>query len=158
MRRSLVILLVLAGSGCAHRPAWEIARDIRNVSEPPGQDFWQSPQETLRRGAGDCEDVAILLWWLLREAGVKDGRVVFGRLHAFMPQYPHAWVEIGKGVNAIIMDPAMELIIPRAMLDYFAYYEIKDNAIWHARAWWFTARTGITGFNKDYEKPLIAPR
>ena len=157
MRQLLIILLVLAASGCAHRSAWEIARDIRNVSEPPGQDFWQSPEETLKCGAGDCEDKAILLWWLLREAGVKDGRVVFGRLHAFMPEYPHAWVELGKGMNAIIMDPAMELIIPRYMLDFLAYYEVKNNPIWRARAWWFTARTGIEGFNTDYERARIAP-
>ena len=99
----------------------------------------------------------MLLWWLLREAGMKDARVVFGRLHAFMPQCPHAWVELGKGANAIVMDPAMELIIPRCMLSPFAYYEIKNHPIWRARAWWFTARTGITGYNADYERALITP-
>jgi len=72
-----------------------------------------------------------------------------------MPEYPHAWMELGKGMNAIILDPAMEIIVPRYMLDFLAYYEVKNNPIWRARVWWFTARTGIRGFNADYERPPV---
>lgn len=37
----------------------------------PGRDHWQTPLETLARGAGDCEDHAILKRALLLEAGVN---------------------------------------------------------------------------------------
>ena len=33
------------------------------------EDYWSSPNETLKKGAGDCEDVAILKMMLLRAAG-----------------------------------------------------------------------------------------
>jgi len=157
MKRLAVILCILAVSGCAHRSAWEIARDIEYVRDTPGCDHWQSPQETLARGAGDCEDGAILLWWLLREAGHDDVRVVFGKLYILLPWSAHAWVEMGEGMNAIVMDPTMQVMIPRYMLDVPAYYELRHVAVWRARAWWFTARTGIKGYNRHYEKPLIAP-
>lgn len=46
-----------------------------------GLDMWASPGETLSRGAGDCEDYAILKMAALKEAGVpmKDMSVVVVR-------------------------------------------------------------------------------
>ncbi len=38
--------------------------------DQPGRDHWQTPLETLSRGAGDCEDHAVLKRALLLEAGV----------------------------------------------------------------------------------------
>ena len=34
-------------------------------------DFWSTPLATLEKGAGDCEDYAILKYLALREAGVS---------------------------------------------------------------------------------------
>lgn len=31
------------------------------------QDYWATPEETLEKGAGDCEDIAILKWWILKQ-------------------------------------------------------------------------------------------
>ena len=33
------------------------------------KDYWQSPSETLRLGTGDCEDIAILKFFKLKDAG-----------------------------------------------------------------------------------------
>jgi predicted transglutaminase-like cysteine proteinase len=38
-------------------------------------DYWQFPLETLERGTGDCEDIAILLCSLLRASGVPADQV-----------------------------------------------------------------------------------
>lgn len=34
-------------------------RRIRHLEEAPGKDDWQTPLETIARGTGDCEDLAI---------------------------------------------------------------------------------------------------
>jgi len=34
-------------------------------------DFWSTPLATLEKGAGDCEDYAILKYLVLREAGIS---------------------------------------------------------------------------------------
>jgi hypothetical protein len=44
--------------------------DVHKVS-----DYWQFPLETLERGTGDCEDVALLLCSLLRASGVPADQV-----------------------------------------------------------------------------------
>jgi len=38
-------------------------------------DYWQFPVETLERGTGDCEDIAILLCSMLRAIGVPSNQV-----------------------------------------------------------------------------------
>lgn len=41
---------------------------VRYEEEEPGKDSWQLPHETLTKATGDCEDYAILKWYLLRES------------------------------------------------------------------------------------------
>ncbi|MFN3171416.1 MAG: transglutaminase-like cysteine peptidase [Hyphomicrobiales bacterium] len=49
-----------------------VHHNVRFRWDQPGRDHWQTPLATLTRGAGDCEDHAILKRALLLEAGV-DG-------------------------------------------------------------------------------------
>jgi predicted transglutaminase-like cysteine proteinase len=49
-----------------------IARRVRYRADVPGDDHWATPLATLERGAGDCEDIAILKYALLRASGVAD--------------------------------------------------------------------------------------
>lgn len=51
-------------------------------------EVWQMPDETLKRGLGDCEDSSFLLCSLLLALGV-NARVVFGTWQ----EKGHAWVE-----------------------------------------------------------------
>ncbi len=48
---------------------------IRYRLDRPGHDHWQTPLQTLARGAGDCEDHAILKRALLLDAGVDPETV-----------------------------------------------------------------------------------
>lgn len=43
-----------------------IANNIEYKAEPKGQDYWQTPNETLELGTGDCEDFVILAVFLLK--------------------------------------------------------------------------------------------
>lgn len=38
-------------------------------------DYWATPTETARKGAGDCEDFAIAKYWLLRSLGYGSGQL-----------------------------------------------------------------------------------
>lgn len=51
-------------------------------------DYFATPEETIEKGLGDCEDVAILTCSILRSMGL-DAWVVIG--------YGHAWVRIFDG-------------------------------------------------------------
>jgi len=46
-------------------------RATSDVSQYGVDDFWSAPLATLERGAGDCEDYAILKYLALREAGIS---------------------------------------------------------------------------------------
>lgn len=61
----------------------------RSISYTPDvREFWQWPKETLERKAGDCEDRALLMLWMLKErTGVRGALLIVdygipGELHA----------------------------------------------------------------------------
>lgn len=56
---------------------------IRHVPEPPGVDHWQSPRETVSKGYGDCEDIAILNYYNHLQSGKthEELRLVYGKLN-----------------------------------------------------------------------------
>lgn len=66
---------------------------IEYVSDPRGNDIWEPANVTLRVGAGDCEDQAILLSSMLEAVGGTT-RVYLTNNHAFSAVY------IGKGTDA----------------------------------------------------------
>lgn len=83
------------------------------------RDFWQFPFETLQKGKGDCEDMAILLANLIRAAGEEDWRV---RIHVGEVQDAgwHSWVEWFDGESWKILDPAL-FALPSRYKSYFCW-------------------------------------
>lgn len=65
---------------------------LRYVADPPVGDVWCSPGETLGRGGGDCDDLAILATSLLRQCDV-DAQLVLGNVCDHQGCVGHAWVE-----------------------------------------------------------------
>lgn len=53
----------------------EIKNQITPKLDPVGNDYWQTSDETLLLGTGDCEDIAILIWRNLRNHGFPDDLV-----------------------------------------------------------------------------------
>lgn len=51
-----------AAAGVLQRVLEYVEQRVRYAADPPGADYWQTPVESFRRGAGDCEDFAIACW------------------------------------------------------------------------------------------------
>jgi hypothetical protein len=67
-----------------------VSKEIKYVSDPRGTfDYIQSPSDTLKVMAGDCEDQTILLMSMLESVGI-DSLIVFTEGHA----YPMACTEV----------------------------------------------------------------
>ena len=151
-----VFLLMLCGCQSSFQSAqlapkedaWAISKSIIYKAEPFGQDHWQVPEVTLMLGTGDCEDAALVLWWKLRHVhGIKNVYFTVGQVNLLFARGGHAWVELGSGPFALIMDPTMETITPRFMLNRISY--IKSNPkIYESRARAFMAVTGYRNLNK----------
>ncbi len=90
------------------------AKSIRYVPDPPGEDYWQTPQETQARWAGDCEDKAIWLFAELKKNGYHDLRLVIGRYRSVDKKF-HVWLtRIDDENNVLILDPTTQKKIWKA--------------------------------------------
>lgn len=56
-----------------------------------GEDYWQTPEETLSHSTGDCEDFSVLLCSLLRAYGI-DAERVYVALGIDDEEYGHAFL------------------------------------------------------------------
>jgi hypothetical protein len=96
-----------------------IKENIQYVSDPRGVDQWSAPGDTLKIGAGDCDDYAILLASMIESIGGTT-RIYMTDTHAF------ATVYIGSG-------EAAENIV-KAISSYYGpvtvYYATDDNGSW----------------------------
>ena len=71
---------------------WFARGDLAYIDDPLLCDRWSSPASTLRRGGGDCDDLAILGVSILLQAEV-NAHFVVGRLCNRHECGGHAWVE-----------------------------------------------------------------
>ena len=85
----------------------QIAFQIRYTEEPPHNDFWQTPLETIHRHAGDCED-AVLLFNNRLPHNVNNGRIVWGVIEDLINHviFAHVWFELKDREGELYMvDP-----------------------------------------------------
>lgn len=82
----------------------------RSFVSPRGErrspDYWQLPEETEARRAGDCEDKAIWLYAILIQEGFTNIRLVVGKYRIDQSDY-HAWVAAYLGEAVYILDPTI---------------------------------------------------
>ncbi len=122
---------------------------MRYVSDG-SEDHWQSPAETLERQAGDCEDKALLLQYLLRKDGL-DADVVFGVEDARRSMQMHAWVEYAHEGECYVLDPTNGFIGRRRNLSAGRHMPVLGMPQVIARLSEYCRRTGATGVNQHYE-------
>lgn len=67
-------------------------------------DYWATPAEIARKGAGDCEDFAITKYWLLRSMGVSEERMQLVLLQDTRRQLFHAVLVVHTAGGAYVLD------------------------------------------------------
>ena len=82
----------------------ETASRFKYKSDVVGADYWQTPLETERRGAGDCDDKAIWLYSKLIKEGFEDIRLVLGNYRRSRSSF-HMWVNWYHNGKVFILDP-----------------------------------------------------
>ncbi len=114
-------------------PANGISRDS-NEAGSSRSEYWQLPEETEDRGAGDCEDKAIWLYARLIQMGFESVRLVVGRYRTDQASY-HAWVVCYLNGKIYILDPTMNDGLweahqyPKGF--YRPAYSYSKNTRWH---------------------------
>ena len=101
-----------------------IARSINYQIEYGSEDYWQNPDETFIRGYGDCEDLAIMFHWYLKEQGIES-MVVVGKVNS--SDTLHAWVEIPLvGESKLLVDPTCSYCFPQCVKNNKKYVEVRS--------------------------------
>lgn len=67
-------------------------------------DYWATPAEMARKGAGDCEDYAIAKYWLLRGLGVPDQNLQLVLLQDTRRQLFHAVLVAHMPSGSYVLD------------------------------------------------------
>jgi predicted transglutaminase-like cysteine proteinase len=67
-------------------------------------DHWATLAETLNKGRGDCEDIAIVKMWLLNAAGVKLSAMRLVVLRDTLRNLDHAVLSVIEGGHQYVLD------------------------------------------------------
>lgn len=123
-------------------------------ADSSGATVWQSPQELVARGAGDCKDFALAKFWLLRHTGTARERVrlAYGEARVGDSARLHLvvllWVDEGSPLVLDNLLPGMHRLNHRADLqirfsfDELAFYDqigsqrIRDQPLRGWRGLW----------------------
>ncbi len=117
---------------------FEQAADVTYIEDK--RDYWQSPDETLGSGKGDCEDKAICLQYLLAGFGIES-EVVFGVEEFEGSEKMHAWVEADFCGEPYVLDATNGFICRRRNMPENTYVPLKS----------YISRTGRDCVNSYYE-------
>lgn len=67
-------------------------------------DYWATPAEMARQGAGDCEDYAIAKYWLLRSLGMNEENLQLVLLQDTRRQLFHAVLIVHTSAGRFVLD------------------------------------------------------
>lgn len=103
-------------------------------------DYWTTPDELLRAGAGDCEDLAIAKYFALRELGVPAERLrlvyarVFDAKRRFIEPHVVLWYRPVNAADWRVLDslvPRIQTLTERGdLLPQFTFNE-QQVSHWH---------------------------
>ncbi len=124
-------------------------------SEVYGREYIQHPDTTVKKGQGDCDDLAALANYMFKKEGL-DSEFCVGKLHWFHSKRYHCWVEFEKDNVKYILDgiSSKHPLIRKDKISSVNYDPIKDkvaydlfikNGVNH-----YEERTGLKLNVKDY--------
>lgn len=101
------------------------------------QDYWATPIEFLRKGAGDCEDYAIAKYITLREMGVPASQLRITYVKALQLNQAHMVLTWYSTPNAIplVLDNLKDAILPATQRpDLLPVYAFNSEGMWLPQA------------------------
>jgi predicted transglutaminase-like cysteine proteinase len=94
-------------------------------------DYWATPAEFLKRGAGDCEDYAIAKFFLLRELGVPDADMRIAVVRDVARNLTHAVLVVQTEAGPFILDNVVEELLPAARApQYRTLLSLNQTSVW----------------------------
>lgn len=97
------------------------------------QDYWATPIEFLRKGAGDCEDFALAKYFTLREMGVPSNQLRITYVKALELNQAHMVVTWYSTPTAIplVLDNLKTAILPATQrTDLLPVYAFNGEGLW----------------------------
>lgn len=83
-----------------------VKQRVRYMRDIDGVELVKTPEETLRSGSGDCDDIATVLATLLTLAGNPVNFVIAAfQVVGGQPQFSHVFVEVMTPNGPIVLDP-----------------------------------------------------
>ena len=89
--------------------------------EPNEHDDWQTPEQTLALGRGDCMDYAVLKYAMILSAGAETENlgIVIGEIAAMPENIQHAWLCVQLADERRVLDSKFDqLIDPRDYINW----------------------------------------
>lgn len=100
-------------------------------------DYWATPVESLRKGAGDCEDYALAKYLTLRELGVPANQLRITYVKALKLNQAHMVVTwyATPGAVPLVLDNLKAVILPAtARTDLLPVYAFNGEGLWLPQA------------------------
>ena len=97
------------------------------------KDYWATPKETLRQGAGDCEDYAIAKYMTLKKLGVDNNRLRLTYVKAIRINEAHmvlAYFENRRSVPLILDNLIIDIKPASQRSDLLPVYSFNSEGIW----------------------------
>lgn len=97
------------------------------------QDYWATPIEFLRKGAGDCEDFALAKYFTLREMGVPANQLRITYVKALELNQAHmvvTWYSTPTSIP-LVLDNLKTAILPATQrTDLLPVYAFNGEGLW----------------------------
>jgi predicted transglutaminase-like cysteine proteinase len=96
-------------------------------------EYWATPTEVMERKAGDCEDIAIAKYFVLRDAGMSDDhlKLVYGQICKEDTWVPHMVLMCHSWDGQIILDNVNNKIMPEnSRWDFISILAFNLSGIW----------------------------
>ncbi|NVK34336.1 MAG: transglutaminase-like cysteine peptidase [Rhodobacteraceae bacterium] len=94
-------------------------------------EYWASPKETLVKGAGDCEDYAILKYWTLKQLGFADQDLRIVVLRDSAARAYHAVLAVAYNDDWLILDNRFSRVrFSRDLPNYQPLYSLNAENQW----------------------------
>lgn len=101
------------------------------------QDYWATPVEALRKGAGDCEDYAIAKYFTLRQLGVPASQLRITYVKALQLNQAHmvlTWYSAPDAVPLVLDNLKPNILPASARSDLLPVYSFNGEGLWIPQA------------------------